>query len=568
MSGHILVAQGDITKLSADAIAYSSSNQLGGDGELYSSFKENVPGFDEWYGRVRGEQTIPIDLGRTFWMPLSPDRKPHGVVVVVSTGGGAEPDKAGLAVRNSVTTAVERLRDSGRTDRLLIALPTFRLGRGGDRNRQLRSARTQIQAAAETLKDHPAVDVAFIPYTASLYRIFLEARHEFFGPSASEPRHPPELVRALRNGSCVLFVGAGLSSGAGLPGWDNLIGQIRQELNVAPDAGVDHLDLAQWYREQFGKARLAELLRTTFGGDGTPTLAHYLLMALTKRLVITTNYDHLMEQTLVALKRHPKRVVAQEDVVHTGGAGVYVVKLHGDTDEAERIVLSRDDYHSFFEERPALALLLEGLLLNQTFFFVGYSLRDPNFQQVFSRIARMLSDAHRPAFATSFEAQGSTSKYLKQQWRQQQLELIAIPGDNLKEQEEQFLYFLDHLADEVTMQTAPLALAPDVPPPKALLRLRERLEQVGEELESLRQSAVGEKEAIFLAEVLRFLTAHGWRPSRGRLSHLWEELAQKTSNADARQRMLIAALSSAEAFSDVRRVRRQIAAEEEAERRK
>ena len=55
----------------------------------------------------------------------------------------------------------------------------------------------------------------------------------------------------------------------------------------------------------------------------------------------------------------------------------------------------RFDYATFFERRPAMAILLEGLLLNQTFFFVGYSLRDPNFRQVFSRIARMLREARR-----------------------------------------------------------------------------------------------------------------------------------------------------------------------------
>ena len=86
--------------------------------------------------------------------------------------------------------------------------------------------------------------------------------------------------------------------------------------------------------------------------------------------------------------------------------GVHVVKLHGDASQAEGIVLCRDDYDEFFDRRPAMALLLEGLLLNQTFFFVGYGLRDPNFRQVYSRIVRMLRDARKPAFATSFEIGG------------------------------------------------------------------------------------------------------------------------------------------------------------------
>jgi O-acetyl-ADP-ribose deacetylase (regulator of RNase III) len=367
MTGHIFIAPGDITQLSADAIAFSASTYLGRDGNLCSSFEANVPGFSQWYAELHLSQTIPVELGSTYWMPLSADRKPHGVVVVVSTGGGDTEDKAGLAVRRAIAEAAGRLRESGRTDRLLIALPAFRVGRGGDHRQRLKSARAQLQAAVEALKEHDGVDVAFLTYTPALYRIFLEARHEMLGPQeASIPRYS-ELVQALQARACVLFVGAGLSTGAGMPSWDQFIARLRQELKIADEARVDHLDLAQWYREHFGKKRLAELLRTTFSTEGPPTLAHYLLMALPLRHVITTNYDRLLEQALMALKRHPLPVIRQEDVVHTGGAGVYVVKLHGDAQHPDQIVLTRDDYHTFFENRPAMALLLEGLLLNHSF---------------------------------------------------------------------------------------------------------------------------------------------------------------------------------------------------------
>jgi hypothetical protein len=558
MNGHIFIAPGDITQVSADAIAFSASTYLGRDGNLCSSFEANVPAFAGWYSNLRSSQHIPVPLGSTFWMPLDRQKKPHGIVVVASAGGGDAPDKAGLAVRSAIATAVKHLReDLGRKDRLLIALPAFRVGRGGDHRQRLRSARSQLHAASAALGDHPDIDVAFLTYTPALYRIFLEARRELLGPPPAAVPPFRALAQALRSRACVLFVGAGLSTGAGLPGWNQLIEQLARALDVDPAARVDHLDLAQWYLEHFGKERLGELLKTTFGGAGKPTLAHYLLMGLPLRHVITTNYDQLLEQTLDALKRHPLPVVHQEDVVHTGGAGVYVVKLHGDVQQPEDIVLCREDYQTFFENRPAMSLLLEGLLLNQTFFFVGYSLRDPNFQQLFSRIARMLSEARRPAFATSFEARGTTADYLRKQWRQQQLELIAIPGNDKTEQEQQFLRFLDRLADEVTLQAAPLVLAPDVPASRPLLDLRHLLAQVGEEVESLGNVKLSEEEVLFLGEVLAFLTAHGWRPSRGghALCALWESLAGRTVDPATRERMLTAALSSAETFTDAKRVR-------------
>jgi hypothetical protein len=558
MTGHVFIAPGDITQLSADAIAFSSSNALAGNGNLYSSFVANVPGFAGWYRQLGREAKGPLAVGATFWHALPGPGKPQGVVVVVSTGGGppGDEDKAGLAVRGAIARAVRELRQAGRTGRLLVALPAFRVGMGGDRRQRLRSARAQLRAAGECLGEHADVDIAFLTYTQSLYRIFLEARRETAGPGGGDVLSYPELVRALRDGTAVLFVGAGLSSGAGLPGWDQLIGRLRAELGVAAAAEVDHLDLAQWYRERFGKQRLAELLGETFGGAGRPTLAHYLLLAPPVRHVITTNYDHLLEQTLTALKRHPLPVVTQEDVVHTGGDGVYVVKLHGDAGRPEKIVLSRDDYHTFFEDRPAMALLLEGLLLNRTFFFVGYSLRDPNFQLLFSRIARMLSRARRPAFATSFEARENVADYMRQQWHHQGLELISVPGATPDEQKLHFVRFLDRLAEEATLQAPPLVLAADVPPPQGLDRLRRLLQQAGEEVEALGRAGVGEKEAVFLAEVLRFLTAHGWRPhGAAGLSQLWEELARQAPPGERRP-MLVAALQGAEAFADVERVRK------------
>ncbi|MFO0841582.1 MAG: SIR2 family protein [Gemmataceae bacterium] len=554
MAGHVFISQGDITQLSADAIAFSAANALLSNGNLYSSFDAHVPGFRDWYAELRRREGGGLPIGTTFWMPLG-DRKPRGVVVVVSTGADKVEDKAGVAVRNAIDTAVRELRAGKKGPaggRLLIALPAFRVGLGGDHHQRLASARAQVQAARAALEQYHGVDVAFLTYTPALYRIFLEARR-LVGAAAESPAIP-ELERAIRDNACVFFIGAGLSAGAGLPGWDELVKRLTADLGLARLPGVDHLDVAQWYREEFGNERLAKVLGETFGGaGGLPTLAHYLLTGLPARHIITTNYDHLLERALKALKRHPVAVVSQEDVTRTGGPGVYVVKIHGDAEHPADIVLTRDDYHAFFERRPAMALLLEGLLLNQTFFFVGYSLRDPNFRQVFSRMARMLQESRRPAFATSFDAQGDTAKLFRRQWRKQQLHLIPIEGGTVEEQAYAFLRFLDGLAERVTMRSPPLALAADVPPPAGIGRLRELLAEVGGEVQQLCADGAGEEDVRFLAQVLDFLTAHGWRPERMKpLCRLYEDLARHATDADQRRRLLVAALGAAETFADAR----------------
>lgn len=574
MHNHLFIAPGSITQIRADAIAFSASTYLGQDGSLFSSFQTQIPGFAEWFGRLKQEQSEERQVGASFWMPLAQVRPPYGVVVVLSTGGGGEPDeKPRLAVHAALTRAVRELRALGRTHRLLIALPAFRVGQGGDRQRRLKSARTQVEAALETLGELDNVDAVFVTYTPTLYQIFLEARREARGtpepPLGVEPEHATALEGALLAREGVLFVGAGLSLGTGLPDWGELIGKLAGDLGIKSQ-DLNYLDLAQWYRERFGPERLAQVIQQTYGRPGAlPTLAHYLLLALPVRLVLTTNYDELLELTLTALKRFPMKVVQQRDVTQIGtGQGTYVIKLHGDAARAEEIVLSRDDYDEFFDSRPAMASLLEGLLLNRTFFFVGYSLRDPNFRQIYSRIARMLRDAARPAFATSFETASEWGSYLVKQWREKQLHLLTMNGATPAEQQHQFLLFLDGLAERVTLRSPGLLLAPDVAASPVLARLRQLLmEDVGRELEQVcRQGLTGPAESAdvrHLAEVLGFLTDHGWKPEAQRgwdLCRLWEQLAAHTPDPMEQQRLLIRALDFTEALADAHRVRAKLEA--------
>ena len=128
---------------------------------------------------------------------------------------------------------------------------------GGDRDHQLRSARAQVKAALDTLERNSAVDVAIITYTSGIYHIFLEARRQILGQPQVHQGYPQELASGLVGGECVLFVGAGLLRGAGLPDWSQLVDRMARELGIASLDRLDNLDLAQWYREAFTADRLS-----------------------------------------------------------------------------------------------------------------------------------------------------------------------------------------------------------------------------------------------------------------------------------------------------------------------
>jgi hypothetical protein len=515
-------------------------------------------------------------VGDAFWLPLEnlPRGKPRGVVVAPAAGKSSSPhQKRPLAVEAALRTAVEHLRHgTEKEDRLLVALPTFGFGRGGDRRRRLESARAQMAAAHKTLQSLPNVDAVFVPYTADSYEVLLRARREvnLAADDLLEEEPVADLIDALRKRECVVFAGAGLSQGAGLPNWSEFIRHLAEDLGAPHAADLEYfLDVAQWYIEEKGEDRLIDQIRRHFGpGLARPTMSHYLVASLPVRIVVTTNYDDLLERTLDALRRYPIMITEEQDVARAGhGEGVSVVKLHGDAASGRRFVLSRDDFDRFLRQRPAMAVLLEGLLLNHSFFFVGYGLRDPNFRQIHGRIADMLQSAQRMAFAATVDAPTEITPYVRRQWANKGLHLLFMPGDTLPERVHSLSRFLDQLAEAVSPRSLFLAddadfstIADQTP---RLENLRELLrEKTGSELQEIIERLdddVSQREVRLASETLAFLSAHGWRPCSGpSLTKLWERLAHAASDAYDRKRLLIFALRQAEEYRDIVRLKEQL----------
>ncbi|MGZ3456049.1 MAG: SIR2 family protein [Polyangiales bacterium] len=564
MQGHVFVVHGDITRLAADAIAYSTDRALSVGGQLTFAFDQNVPTFREQYRELGPlEEKERRDPGWSHWLPL-PSERPRGVVVTVATGGRSTPreERAAKAVRGALACAAENLARMNVPKPWLIALPAFLTGDGGARHDRLVVAEPQLEAAEEFVGAHDDIDVAFVPYTEGTYQVYLEARRRVHlrRGTAAPPEPPEDLVESLRRGEGVIFAGSGVSLGSGLPSWPALVHELADQLGLPPaNRRTDleyFLDLAQWYRDEARDPPLEAMIQKRFSSKGSgakPTLSHYLLASLPARWFVTTNYDDLIESALESLRRFPARVVREHDVARTGGVdGCYVVKLHGCAATGDEIVLSRDDYDDFFRRRPAIALLLEGLLLNQTFFFVGYGLRDPDFRQIYNRIAFLLRGAKRPAFATTFEV---TTDHPKKQWRNKHLELLDVPGGSEKEKGRTLDRLLDRLAERVA-EDPKLFLAEDVERPrtKELGVMREQLlALVGNVIAACHQAERATvNEVRTTAEILRFLCEHGFRGNHpGELAKLFVALASNSGLRKSERRdLLISALRHTENGAD------------------
>lgn len=157
-------------------------------------------------------------------------------------------------------------------------------------------------------------------------------------------------------GACALLLGSGLSRAAGIPtGWEITLDLVRK---VAALRGVpEPTEPAAWYRETFGadpnysvlldaiastpaerRAILHSYIEPGEDCEGRrPTAAHRAIARLvargTVRVLVTTNFDRLLEQALVAAGIEPT-VISGDDSLKGAIPLVHsrctVLKVHGD----------------------------------------------------------------------------------------------------------------------------------------------------------------------------------------------------------------------------------------------
>lgn len=456
--GELYITPGSITRISADVIVYSTDRILAGNGLMHDAFIRDIPEFPELFSSLKktlnGKLQNSCDV---FWLQLERSR-PCGIVITIPTGRELDIRKRSYdAVTNTLKCARENINLNVLSDiPQLIAMPTLLTGRGGSWHDLYKVALPQIEAAYEFINEND-IDVVFVTYTDATYKAWTAARREVIQTNQNafnEKESGSHLVESLKSGECALFLGSGMSLNSGLPGWDKILSDLSDELSIPKENqrnDLDYfLDLAQWYREAKKEPTIETRIKKYFSVESShasPTIAHYLIGSLPARFFITTNYDNLIEYALETLRKYPIRVVTDQDAARTGGLdGTYVIKIHGCATDDGGVVLSRDDYEDFITSRPAMALLLESLLLNQTFLFLGYGLRDPDFRSINHRIANILKGAKKPAFAITYD---NITEYQIKQWSNKHIELIGISGKTNRQKNRALYRFLDQLLEKI-----------------------------------------------------------------------------------------------------------------------
>jgi hypothetical protein len=251
------------------------------------------------------------------------------------------------------------------------------------------------------------------------------------------PIEPPygEIADVLKRGQIVPFLGAGVNFGVRFPAdakWQGDCGFLPSGAELAvflanktsfpSNDDHDRMDLAKvssYFVETSARRRLRERLREIFNHDFCPCDIHSYLAEVSRStplLIVTTNYDDLIEQAFKILKSPYDLVVhptdrkdvdasvlwwksgATDPVVVTPNklfidlkTTTVIYKMHGTVDRAlgkwDSYVITEDDYVDFLARiQSAVPAQFIRHFRERQFLFLGYGLRDWNLRVVLKNL--------------------------------------------------------------------------------------------------------------------------------------------------------------------------------------
>ncbi len=204
-----------------------------------------------------------------------------------------------------------------------------------------------------------------------------------------------DLSLALNRDKLVIFVGAGVSKNSGLPTWGQMVQAFAEQIGYPMEgrlATEEYIRIPQYYYcldESEGHSSYYSLIKSMLPEDIAPNLLDELIAALRPKHIVTTNFDTLLDQVA-----RDYEVIRDDKDLMTGISSHYLLKLHGDIRQPEKLVFKEDDYLHYSHTHRLMETFLKSLLIDHVFLFVGYSLNDYNLKTFVSWIEYIAEEMH------------------------------------------------------------------------------------------------------------------------------------------------------------------------------
>lgn len=403
--GHLFVVQADLSKLvvsdvvvgcDADFNFHRGFAGLFGGGVVAGTFP--TVGSES---HVRPSSFVPQGPGPWLVPKAASGSRVWLLDTSIGPAAGQGPVRSAEELVARITAAIESIAQVDRDQlvdgdhapevgtakvRQRVGLTLMGIKEGG--YRESYSAVIQLTIAAlERLCDSLDLDIVLSLLNRADYAAVQHLRrrrpHTGGGWDAAEAE-ARRLAELAHRGELVLFIGSGASVEAGLRDWRGLLQSLAEEVgleleNPGQFFALDPRDQAMLIASS---ARASGTEMQTRIADAFQIRRYPLTQALLASLrlgqALTTNYDVLYESAYEAgsTRDGRKLQVLPREPYESGSP--WLMKIHGDAQAPETIVLSRDDYIRFDAESIPMASVLQSAMITSHILFVGYSVTDEN----------------------------------------------------------------------------------------------------------------------------------------------------------------------------------------------
>lgn len=257
----------------------------------------------------------------------------------------------------------------------------------------------------------------------------------------------------------VIFVGAGVSKNSGVCSWWELVKDMAIKINyndicetckmknlICNECGNElelcsfdnyncqykynfssdeFLKIPQYFFDIKGEDEYYTFLDEKFNQIYEPNAIDKLIIELKPEHIITTNYDHLIED-VKHLYRNNYTIIKNDTEMLKNYGTHYIIKMHGDIDDKENIVLKEDDYLKYSHTHKIIESYIKSLLFDKTFLFVGYSLNDNNLKLIMSYIDYYVKEKEIKGRAKHYLVVNDSNAREEMYWNYKDVELVNL----------------------------------------------------------------------------------------------------------------------------------------------
>jgi hypothetical protein len=235
------------------------------------------------------------------------------------------------------------------------------------------------------------------------------------------------LLEAVRTGALVPFVGSGVSRHAvtgdskAFPTWKDLLKELQdlaeQKEFISHDerGQIDELIgqgkflmAAQALRSAMPLDLLERVFDERFSPkDARPGPLHRALFRLQAPLIITTNYDFLLEDAYAEEYRKSAKPLTYKDAAAVQALlqrhqqwhdRPSIFKIHGSAHAPGEAILSELDYRQLLYREPGYRMVLSAVFVMKVVLMIGFSFDDPEIRLVLESIRESLKYSSGPDY--------------------------------------------------------------------------------------------------------------------------------------------------------------------------